>query len=268
MLPSTSYGARVPAERNSNSTSVNCFTLIELLVVIAIIAILASLLLPALSQAREKAMRVAELGHLRQVGLAVHMYGLDHRNNLVAANDGRQRNHNTVRQRLYGGEYLPPTRDLGGSSEWGGPTSEVWGCPATGRWDPGTGVVRHCASWWWNAGWGSTCTEDGTTLVTREWSGSSLPSADRYPLRLDGEAVADGGSWAGYSPNVAKTPDTIVLVTDSGGMHPNFTGINGVAIPNHENASVTLFLSGRATIRSGGQLNWTAFGMPGVQGSR
>jgi len=58
------------------------FTLIELLVVIAIIAILAALLLPSLSKARDSARRIGCSGNTRQLGLTVYNYTSDNQDYL------------------------------------------------------------------------------------------------------------------------------------------------------------------------------------------
>src|SRR5262245_44836625 len=53
------------------------FTLIELLVTISIIGILASLLLPALSQAKEKGRRISCVSNLKELSLALHLFVVD-----------------------------------------------------------------------------------------------------------------------------------------------------------------------------------------------
>ena len=54
------------------------FTLIELLVVIGIIAILAALLLPALSKAKARAQRLQCTSQMKQLGLGIHLWVDDH----------------------------------------------------------------------------------------------------------------------------------------------------------------------------------------------
>ena len=109
------------------------FTLIELLVVIAIIAILAAMLLPALSAARERSKQAQCTGKMKQFGLAVQMYAGDNED-FIAFNSGSKYNTEyCVRcadgtesmMKLLEGEYFPGNTKYDSNS-----IERIYRCPS------------------------------------------------------------------------------------------------------------------------------------------
>lgn len=101
------------------------FTLIELLVVVSIIALLISILLPALGQARAASRAVLCLSQLRQMGLGVHLYAEDY-DGFFPANQRWFFHEDGI------AEYLNITREGPGYLPYG-ENDTAMTCPATGQ---------------------------------------------------------------------------------------------------------------------------------------
>lgn len=122
------------------------FTLIELLVVIAIVGVLASLLLPALTRVRSKAKDTGCLNHLKQWGMATHLFAAD--NDDLLPKDGASNGRSTVEA-----WYIDLPRQLGVPTypelPWRtnvaiDPGRTVWLCPANRRRSNGTNLFHYC----------------------------------------------------------------------------------------------------------------------------
>jgi prepilin-type N-terminal cleavage/methylation domain-containing protein len=113
------------------------FTLVELLVVIGIIALLIAILLPALNNARDKAVRIKCLAQLRQLGQMVFIYAANNRGHIpigamaLNANGGNTANLNEeyITDEMYTAFGFKDIEDAAGN--WNNvPLAPVWICPA------------------------------------------------------------------------------------------------------------------------------------------
>ena len=225
------------------------FTLIELLVVIAIIAILAALLMPALSKAREAARGSDCVSHQKQMVTGQLMYSNDNASHIVIRGS---RNFGDGMTRYAWGSVLAACKYLPD-------TPKLFGCPSVARSAEGTQRGDYCFSYGMYGFIGNT---SGST------SGEEYTYADSIFLKSQLKLVSAGTNTNRYVHTAKmRTPSAVVCTLDNFwssqlstyGPIQHYSDTNKcisasiLGILRHSGRIAASFLDGHASLSSGGE---------------
>jgi prepilin-type N-terminal cleavage/methylation domain-containing protein len=184
------------------------FTLIELLVVIAIIALLLSILLPALTKVKRQAQAVICKSNIKQWALAYKLYAEQNNDKLASTSWGNNINNSftEVLRPYYGNvdkiRFCPAANKMPTSPDWGadrirGDTFEAWWLnPKAFAWmnDEDLGLGSYGENYWIRS-------PEGSDDPTVYWGTITEKSLTEIPMFTDAK-------WHNFAPNNGQNPPT------------------------------------------------------------